>query len=124
MQRLDRAARARVLGMMVEGMSIRSIVRLTGVSKNTVVKLLADAGTACRDYMDVTLVNLPCRRIQCDEIWSFVGAKEKNVKPERRKEGIGSIWTWTAIDAHSKLVPTFHVGTRDAACASEFMQDV
>jgi len=123
--KLSRDKRAQILGMMVEGVSIRSITRLTGASKNTVAKLLADAGRACVDYQDRTLKNLPCKRVQCDEIWSFVYAKDKNL-PEsmRSKPGVGSIWTWTAICADTKLVPSFHVGTRDAACAYEFMSDL
>jgi IS1 family transposase len=137
MNKLNRTQRAQVLGMMVEGMSIRSIVRLTGFSKNTVVKLLADAGEACGDYMDRAMVNLPCKRLQADEIWSFVYAKERNVPAAKRhvksitkpncdpKGGmVGSVWTWTAIDADTKLIPSFHVGTRDAWCAYHFMTDL
>jgi IS1 family transposase len=125
MNKLSRGKRAQIIAMMVEGMSIRAITRLTGASKNTVVKLLADAGTACREYQDRTLRNLPCRRVQCDEIWSFCYAKQKNVPEEKRgRFGYGDVWTWTAIDADTKLVPTFHVGTRDGACAYEFMTDL
>jgi len=136
MNRLTPRERAQILGMMVEGMSIRAITRLTGKSKNTVAKLLADAGEACRDYMETAMVNLPCKRLQCDEIWSFVYAKEKNVPEAKRrrasitsancddKDAAGSIWTWTAIDADTKLVPAFHVGTRDAWCAWHFMTDL
>ena len=125
MNRLSREKRGQILGMMVEGMSIRAITRLTGASKNTVAKLLVDAGQACREYQDRTLRDLPCKRLQCDEIWSFVGAKDKNIRAERQGEtGIGSVWTWTAIDADTKLIPSFHVGTRDAGCAFEFMNDL
>jgi len=125
MNKLSRDKRTQILGMMVEGVPIRSITRLTGASKNTVAKLLADGGRACVDYQDRTLRNLPCKRVQCNEIWSFVYAKDKNL-PEsmRSKPGVGSIWTWTAICADTKLVPSFHVGTRDAACAYEFMSDL
>ena len=125
MKRLSRKQRAQVLGMMVEGMSIRAITRMTGLSKNTVAKLLVDAGEACLAYQQSTLRDLPCKRVQCDEIWSFVAMKDKNVPAARRGEpGIGSIWTWTAICADTKLIASWHVGTRDAGCAYEFMTDL
>lgn len=125
MNRLSSEARTQILGMMVEGMSIRAITRLTGASKNTVAKLLVDAGRACLDYQDVTLRDLPCKRVQCDEIWSFVYAKDKNVPESMRgNPDVGSVWTWTAICADTKLVPTFYVGTRDAGAAYEFMSDL
>jgi IS1 family transposase len=125
MNKLDTKRRAQVVAALVEGMSVRATCRLTGAAKGTVLKLLADLGTACRDYMDETLRDLPCKRIQCDEIWSFVGSKQKNVPDERRGQfGYGDVWTWTAIDADTKLVPSFHIGTRDAACAYEFMTDL
>lgn len=123
-RKLARTDRARILGMMVEGMSIRAICRLTGVSKNTVAKLLVDAGEACRTYQHETLRNLPSRRIQCDEIWSFVGAKDKNVPADKRGTAIGSVWTWTALDADSKLICSWLVGSRDAGTAWEFMSDL
>lgn len=110
--------------MMVEGMSIRAICRLMGVSKNTVAKLLVDAGEACRAYQYETLRNLPCRRIQCDEIWSFVGAKDKAVPADKRGGAIGSVWTWTALDADTKLICSWLVGSRDAGAAWEFMTDL
>ena len=97
---------------------------MTGVAKNTVAKLLLDLGAACTAYQDRTLRNLPSRRLQCDEIWSFVGAKDKNVPAGQEKLGRGSVWTWTAIDADTKLVPSWLVGTRDAGSAYEFMTDV
>src|SRR6266850_6062950 len=118
MHRLTRIERARILGMMVEGVSIRAITRMVGASKNTVVKLLVDAGQACLEYQQRTLRDLPCKRVQCDEIWSFVAMKDKSIPAERRGEhGIGSIWTWTAICADTKLIAAWHVGTRDAGCA-------
>jgi IS1 family transposase len=125
MNQLDTTARARVVAALVEGMSIRATCRMTGVAKGTVLKLLADLGRACAEFMDKTLVDLPCKRIQCDEIWSFCYAKDKNV-PSRMhgQPGIGSIWTWTAIDADTKLIASFHVGTRDAHCANHFMCDL
>lgn len=125
MNRLASERRAQIIGMMVEGVSIRAITRMTGVSKNTVAKLLADAGQACLEYQDRMLRNLPCKRIQADEIWSFVYAKQKNVPQEKRGQfGYGDVWTWTAIDADSKLIVCWHVGTRDADAAYEFMMDV
>jgi IS1 family transposase len=96
---------------LIEGNSIRSTVRMTGVAKNTVVKLLVELGAACAHYQDGAMRNLPCQRIQADEIWSFVGAKEKNVTPENG--AYGDVWTWTAIDADTKLVPCWMLGARD-----------
>ena len=125
MNKLASTRRAQIIGMMVEGVSIRAITRMTGVSKNTVAKLLADAGNACLDYQDKTLRNVPSKRIQADEIWSFVYAKQKNVPEEKRGQfGYGDVWTWTALDADSKLIVCWHVGTRDADTAYEFMTDV
>ncbi len=125
MNKLSRDARAQILGMMVEGVSIRAISRMTGASKNTVVKLLADAGEAFSDYQDRTLRDLPCKRLQVDEIWSFVYAKEKNVATAKAApEGAGDVWTWTAIDAETKLVPSYYVGARDAYAAQAFIGDL
>jgi IS1 family transposase len=125
MNKLPVAKRAQILGMMVEGVSIRAIARMTNASKNTIVKLLADAGNACSEYQDRTLVNLPCKRIQADEIWSFVYAKQKNVPEEKRGQfGYGDVWTWTALCADTKLVPSWYVGTRDADAAYRFMSDL
>jgi hypothetical protein len=86
---------------------------MTGVHRTTVMKLLADLGEACAIYQDENFINLPCKRLQCDEIWSFVGCKEKNVLPEEKKRGKGDIWTWIGICADTKLVPSWHVGNRD-----------
>ena len=97
---------------------------LTGVAKNTIVKLLVELGAACTRYQDETLRNLPCKRLQCDEIWSFVGGKDKNLSEEKKADGLGSVWTWTCIDADTKLVPSWLVGGRDAGTAYEFMSDV
>ncbi|MCW5889083.1 MAG: IS1 family transposase [bacterium] len=125
MNRLDGKRRAQVVAALVEGNSIRATCRMTGVAKGTVLKLVADLGEAAREYQDRTLRNLPCTRIQCDEIWSFCYAKDKNLPDSmRHKPGVGSIWTWTAICADTKLVPSFHIGTRDAGCAWEFMNDL
>src|SRR5688572_5003258 len=125
MNRLDTQRRARVVAALVEGNLIRSTVRMTGVAKNTVVKLLVDLGTACLKYQDAVMYDLPCERLQCDEIWSFVHAKQKNVPVQHQGEfGYGDVWTWSAIDADTKLVPCWFVGTRDGAAAYEFMSDL
>jgi IS1 family transposase len=113
-----------VVGALVEGCSIRATVRMTGVAKNTITKLLLDLGAACTKYQDGTLRDLPCRRLQCDEIWSWVGAKDKNIPAGQERFGRGSVWTWTALDADTKLVPSWLVGTRDAGSAYEFMMDL
>ncbi|HUQ94563.1 MAG TPA: IS1 family transposase [Bryobacteraceae bacterium] len=122
MNRLDTVRRAQVVRCLVEGNSIRSTVRITGVAKNTVVKLLVELGAACTKYMDDTMRNLTCQRIQVDEIWQFVGAKQKNVKPHHFEDGgyAGDVWTWTAIDADSKLVPCWMLGSR----AHDFLSDL
>ncbi|HEY5468508.1 MAG TPA: DDE-type integrase/transposase/recombinase [Coriobacteriia bacterium] len=106
-------------------MSIRATVRVTGAAKNTVTKLLVDLGQACSEYQDRVLRDLPCENIQCDEIWSFVYAKDKNLPEEQRGlVGVGSVWTWVAIDADTKLVPSWLVGQRDTDDAIMFMSDV
>src|SRR5690348_5164234 len=113
MNKLPSAKRAQIIGMMVEGVSIRAITRLTGVSKNTVAKLLVDAGQACMEYQDKALRNLPCKRIQVDEIWAFCYAKQKNVASAKSAPAkAGDIWTWTAIDADTKLVASWWIGDR------------
>jgi IS1 family transposase len=97
---------------------------MTGVHRTTAMKLLADLGRACSIYQDRVLRNLKCSRIQCDEIWSFVGAKEKNTSAEKKAEGWGDVWTWISLDADTKLVPCWYVGTRDAGAAYHFMHDL
>lgn len=124
MNKLPRSKRIQIVGCLFEGMSIRASSRLAGVSINTVSKLLVDLGAACSEYQDLTLRGLSTRRIQCDEIWAFVGAKAKNAKPEQVADGWGDVWTWTAIDADSKLVPAWWIGGRTATDAMEFMKDV
>ena len=125
MNKLSREARAQILGMMVEGVSIRAISRMTGASKNTIVKLLEDAGEAFSDYQDRTMRNLTCKRLQVDEIWAFVYAKAKNVGAAKAApEGAGDCWTWMAIDADTKLIPSFYVGNRDAYAAQAFIGDL
>jgi IS1 family transposase/lambda repressor-like predicted transcriptional regulator len=125
MNRLTREQRAQILQMMAEGVSLRSISRMTGISRNTGLKLVADAGQAFAEYQDRTLVNLPCKRIQVDEIWAFCYAKEKNVPTAKTApEQAGDLWTWTAIDADTKLVPSWLIGGRDSEYAMAFMDDL
>jgi IS1 family transposase len=125
MNRLSTEKRARVVAALVEGNSIRATVRMTGVAKNTVTKLLVDLGDACAAYQDETLRNLPCERIECDEIWSFVYAKKRNVPEDKAEEfGYGDVWTWVALDSDTKLVPTWLIGNRNAEDANAFMNDL
>ena len=125
MKQLSTAKRVQVIGALVEGSSIASIVRLTGVSKTTILKLIADLGYACQDYHDAHVHSLNSKRIQCDEIWAFCHSKQKNVSPEHEgRFGYGDVWTWTAIDADSKLMVSWRVGDRDANSALRFMTDV
>ncbi len=124
MNQLSVDLRARVISCLVEGNSMRATSRLTGVAINTVVKLLTDAGRACSIYQDRAFRALSCKRIQCDEVWSLVGAKEKNTTEETRANGWGDCWTWTALDADTKLIPCWYVGTRDAGAAFHFMHDL
>ncbi|HTB81000.1 MAG TPA: DDE-type integrase/transposase/recombinase [Opitutaceae bacterium] len=124
MNKTTAAKRAQVLMCLVEGNSMRATSRLTGVAKNTVVKLLAEVGRACSEYQDKAFRSLTCKRIQCDEVWSFVGAKEKNTTKETKARGWGDCWTWTALDAETKLIPCWYVGTRDGDAAYHFMHDL
>jgi IS1 family transposase len=126
MNRLTTEERVRVIAALVEGNSIRSTVRMTGIAKNTIVKLLGDVGRACDEYQHRVLRNLPCRRLQCDEIWSFCHSKEKNV-PEGKKGvyGFGDVWCWTAIDADTKLIPCWMLSAdREVNSAIAFMRDL
>ena len=125
MNRLNTEQRATILRLLCEGNSIRAITRITGASKNTVVKLLADVGSKCLDYQDEALRGLPCTRLQCDETWSFVYAKQKNVPAEMQGEiGVGDVWTWTALCADTKLIPCWHIGGRTAIDASMFIENL
>lgn len=125
MNKLTLQQRAQVLRALVEGNSVRATVRMTGAAKNTVVKLLADVGSACLDFQDKTLRGLTCKRVQCDEIWSFCYAKDKNVPKEKQGQfGYGDVWTWTSLCADTKLVPCWMVGRRDADTADEFMKNL
>lgn len=125
MNRLSSEDRTRILHLLCEGQSIRAITRLTGASKNTVAKLLADAGKVCMAYHDANVRNVKAERVQVDEIWSFTYAKQKNVATAKAApEGAGDTWTWTAIDADSKLIVSYLVGGRDAEYAMWFMDDL
>jgi IS1 family transposase len=123
MNRLPLVKRAAILGMLVEGKSLRATSRLADVSINTVTKLLVELGGACAEYHYKNVKSVRVRRLQCDEIWCFIGAKAKHVRPERRAEGWGDAWTWVAIDADTKLCASFLVGGRDGWWAREFMKD-
>ncbi|HEX4694831.1 helix-turn-helix domain-containing protein [Sphingomonas sp.] len=125
MNRLSNDDRAKILHMLCEGMSIRAITRLTGASKNTVAKLLIDAGKACAAYHDANVRNVEAKRVQVDEIWSFTYAKQKNVATAKAApEEAGDTWTWTALDADSKMILSYLVGGRDAEYAVAFIQDL
>lgn len=122
MNRLTNADRVRIVACLIEGNSIRSTCRITGFAKGTVLKLLAEIGPVCEAFHDCAVRNLRAERVQADEIWSFCYAKERNV-PESMRDtpGVGSVWTWKAIDSDSKLLIAWHLGDRDADNAREFM---
>jgi IS1 family transposase len=125
MNKLNLEKQAQIIKVLCEGNSIRSTARITGTAINTVVKLLKDVGSACLDYQDKVMHNLPCKHIQCDEIWSFCYAKQDNLPDDKKgRLGYGDVWTWTALDADTKLVPCWVVGLRTAGYAYEFMQSL
>ena len=125
MKILPKHKRVLILNMLVEGSSMRSISRVADVSINTVTKLLVDAGEACADYHDRAVRNVAVKRVQCDEIWAFCYAKEKNVERAKKPpEGAGDVWTWTGIDSDSKLILAYEIGDRSGATAAEFMKDL
>lgn len=125
MNRLSTEKRAQVIGCLVEGNSIRATVRITGVAKNTITKLLADLGEACTAYQDEALRDLPCQTIECDEMWGFCYSKQKNVPDEfKGTYGYGDVWTWIAICADSKLIPSWLVGERTTEDCMTFMRDL
>jgi IS1 family transposase len=125
MNKLSNEDRAKVIACLVEGCSMRSTVRMTGAAKKTVSRLLVEIGMACADYQDKAMVNLPCRKLQVDEIWAFCYCKEKNA-PEhlKGKRGIGDVWTWVAICADTKLIPAWFTGDRSAGSAYHFMHNL
>jgi IS1 family transposase len=126
MNKLDTTTRCRVVAALVEGNSIRATVRMTGVAKNTVQKLLLELGAACSEYQDRTLRNLNCKRIQVDECWAFCYCKQKNVTQRiaESRAGAGDVWTWAAIDADTKLIPCWTLGQRDSETANSFVKDL
>ena len=125
MNKLNVSARAKILTLLVEGNSINAACRISGASKNTVLKLLADVGEACAAYQDRVMRNLPCKKLQCDEIWAFCYSKQRNVRRNKvRVHGAGDVYTWTAIDSDTKLIPCWHVGTRAADSAKPFIDDL
>lgn len=124
MNRLTTNKQTAVVAALVEGVSINATCRMTGVAKHTVLKLLKDLGCAAASYHDAHVRSLKVRRVQCDEIWAFVYAKQKNVTREQMAKGYGDVWTWTAIDADTKLIISYTLGHRGAEVANEFMQDV
>jgi IS1 family transposase len=122
---LSTAKRVQIVAALIEGMSVRATGRIVDVSKDTVSKLSLELGEACIRYMDETLRGLTCRRLQIDEAWAFCFAKAKNVPAAKQGVfGYGDVWAFTAVDAETKLIPSFLVGSRDAGCATEFMQDI
>jgi IS1 family transposase len=124
MNNLPLSKKVQIISLLVEGNSLRSTTRITGCSINTVTKLLIDVGKACQDFHNERVVKVASKRVQCDEIWSFVYAKQKNVPEELKNNGIGNVWTWVGMDADTKLAVSWLVGNRDAETAYLFMQDV
>ncbi len=125
MNRLSKEKQAQMLSVLVEGNSLRATARICDVAFNTVLKFVPEIGKACAEYQNRVFRNLTCKKIQCDEIWSFCYAKAKNVPDEKKGQfGYGDIWTWVAIDADTKLVPSWLVGNRDAETANIFMEDL
>jgi IS1 family transposase len=125
MNKLPKDKRTQIISALVEGNSLRATARMCDVAFNTVLKLLPEIGSACADYQDRALRNLKCKRVQCDEIWSFCYAKQKNIPADKQGQfGYGDIWTWVAIDADTKLVPSFMVGNRDLQTARIFIDDL
>jgi hypothetical protein len=123
MNRLSTEKRVQVISALVEGVSINATCRMTGVAKHTVLNLLRDLECAAAEFHHKNVRNVRVRRLQCDEIWAFCGAKKKNATPEQEAQGWGDVWTWTAIDADTKLIVSYMVGKRDLGWAREFMQD-
>src|SRR5450755_878705 len=123
MNRLSKDDQIRIVAALVEGNSIRSTSRMTGIARNTITKLLIDLGTACMKFHDKHVRNVRVRRLQCDEIWAYIGSKAKNVSAEKKEIGWGDVWTWVGIDADTKLVVSYLVGGRGADWAMDFMKD-
>src|SRR5580692_6244652 len=125
MNKLTKEEKVRVVACLVEGNSLRATVRMTGVHRTTIQKLLVELGAVCSAYQDKVFRNLKLTRLQCDEIWAFIGCKQKNVHTtDQLRKGWGDIWTWTALDAETKLVPCWYIGTRDGGAAYHFINDL
>ena len=125
MNRLDLKRRVQIIAALVEGVGIRATCRMVGCTKGAVTKLIADLGPACMEYHDAAVRGIHSERVQCDELWSFVLAKQKNLRPELRgQRGVGSVWTWTGLDSDSKLMISYHVGNRGLDDARLFMSDL
>jgi len=125
MNRISKEQRTKIIAALVEGNSLRATARMCDVAFNTVLKLVPQIGVACAEYQNKALRNLTCKRIQCDECWSFCYAKAKNVPADKRGQfGFGDVWTWVPIDTDTKLVPSFMVGNRDAQSATMFIEDL
>lgn len=126
MNRLDNMTRAHVIGCLIEGCSIRATVRMTGVAKKTVLRILVEVGEVCADYQDRVFRNLRCKRLQLDEMWAWIYCKEKNRTEEiaRKNPDAGDVWLWVAVDADTKLVPSWRLGQRDVATATDFVGDL
>ena len=126
MNRLTQQSRAQVIRCLIEGCSIRATVRMTGIAKKTVMRLLVEVGEVCADYQDHVFRNLQSKRLQLDEMWSWIYCKEKNRTEEiaRKNPDAGDVWLWVAVDADSKLVPSWRLGQRDLATATDFVNDL
>src|SRR5438270_10177992 len=124
MNQLSTAKRAQIVAALIEGNSINATCRMLGVGKHTVLRLLEDAGCACAAYHDALVGNLRVSRVQCDEVWSFVYAKQKNIALEQMEKGAGDVWTWTAIDADTKLIISYMLGDRGIRTAMAFIKDL
>jgi IS1 family transposase len=125
MNTLNKTKRAQLISVLVEGNSLRATARICDVAFNTVLKFIPEIGGVCAEYQDKAFRNLNCKRVQCDEIWSFCYAKQKNVPQDKQGIfGYGDVWTWVAMDAETKLVPSFMVGNRDAITAKMFIDDL
>src|SRR5437899_3019879 len=124
MNKLSTDERKAVVAALVEGNSLPAVTRMSGVHRTTIMKLLCDLGRACSEYQDKAMRNLKCKRIQCDEIWSFIGSKEKNTSAAMKAKGSGDCWTWTALCPDTKLIPCWFVGDRSAASAYHFIHDL
>ncbi len=124
MNKLSNERRAVIAAMLVEGNSVRATSRMSGAAFNTCLKLALDLGEACERFQRETLIDLKCRRVECDELWSYVGCKEKRATAEQKLAGFGDAWVWVALDSQTKLIPTWFVGDRGQGSATEFLRDL